>query len=301
MGLLDKAVAASLPAVPKPVVKFFARRYIAGEKLEDAVRVVKALNARGICATIDILGEDVTDKAQALAAVAGYKEVLAAISAESLDANVSLKPTQFGLKIDKGFCRDNIAAVCEEAKLRGNFVRMDMEDRTCTQDTLDIYLDLKKQYGNCGTVIQSYLRRSLDDCTQLAKEKANIRLCKGIYNEPRAVAFKDKAVINANYALLLEVLFAGGCYVGIATHDEKMVWEALRLIYKFGLKKDQYEFQMLLGVDAELRDIIVSQGHRLRIYVPFGKHWYPYSTRRLKENPHLAGQTFRNIFGSYKY
>ncbi len=301
MSLFNKAIVAAMPLVPRPVVRYFADRYIAGDKLEDALRLVRRLNGRGICATVDILGEEVKRREEALAAVAGYKEILAAIDAEKLDANVSLKPTQFGLKMDKDFCRENVAAVCEEAKRYGNFVRIDMEDRTCTTDTLALYYDLKKTYPRLGTVIQAYLRRSLDDCVKLAEAKANLRLCKGIYNEPRRDAYKDKAIVNANFALLLEVLLGGGCYVGVATHDEKIFWEGLRLVHRLGLKKDQYEFQMLLGVDAELRDIIVAGGHRLRIYVPFGKRWYPYSTRRLKENPHLAGQTFRNIFRKYEF
>jgi proline dehydrogenase len=301
MSLFNKAIVATLPLVPKPLVRYFAGRYIAGDKLDDAVRVTEALNRRGICATVDVLGEEVDTREEALAAVQDYKDVLAAIDAEKLDANVSLKPTMFGLKIDKAFCQQNIADVCDEAKRFGNFVRIDIEDSTCTQDTLDIYYALHEEYDDVGTAIQSYLRRSLADCVGLAAAKANVRLCKGIYVEPREVAYKDKAVVNANYGLLLDVLLGGGCYVGIATHDEKMVWEGLRAVHEFGLKRDQYEFQMLLGVDAKLRDIIVAAGHKLRIYVPFGTAWYPYSTRRLKENPHLAGQIFRNIFVRYEF
>jgi proline dehydrogenase len=301
MGLFNKAIVATLPLVPRPLVRHFAGRYIAGDKLEDAVRVTKALNKRGICATIDVLGEEIETREEALAAVQDYKDVLAAIDAENLDANASLKPTMFGLKIDKTFCRENVAAICDEAKRYGNFVRVDMEDSTCTQDTLDLYYALREKYDDVGTVIQSYLRRSLADCVGLAAARANLRLCKGIYNEPRELAYKDKAVVNANFGLLLDVLLGGGCYVGIATHDEKMVWEGLRAVHDFGLGRDRYEFQMLLGVDAKLRDIIVAAGHKLRLYVPFGTAWYPYSTRRLKENPHLAGQIFRNIFVKYEF
>lgn len=300
MSLFNKAIVATLPLVPRPLVRHFAGRYIAGDTLEDAVRVVKALNSRGICATIDILGEEIDDREEALAAVEAYKKVLAAIDAEKLDSNISLKPTMLGLKIDKAFCRENVAAICDEVKRYGNFVRVDMEDSSCTQDTLDVYYALRERYDNVGTVIQSYLRRSLADCVGLAAAQANLRLCKGIYNEPRELAYKDKAVVNANFSLLLDVLLDGGCYVGIATHDEKMVWEGLRAVYEYGLERDQYEFQMLLGVDAKLRDIIVAAGHKLRIYVPFGTAWYAYSTRRLKENPRLAGQIFRNIFVKYE-
>ena len=301
MSLFNKAIVATLPLVPRPLVRHFAGRYIAGDKLEDAVRVTKALNKRGICATIDVLGEEIETREEALAAVQDYKDVLAAIDAENLDANASLKPTMFGLKIDKTLCRENVAAICDEAKRCGNFVRIDMEDSTCTQDTLDLYYALRERYDNVGYVIQSYLRRRLAVCVGLAAARANLRLCKGIYNEPRELAYKDKAVVNANFGLLLDVLLGGGCYVGIATHDEEMVWEGLRAVHEFGLDRDQYEFQMLLGVDAKLRDIIVAAGHKLRLYVPFGTAWHPYSTRRLKENPHLAGQIFRNIFVKYEF
>jgi len=301
MGLMDKAIVAAVPLVPRPLVRYFAGRYIAGDNLDDAVRVVKALNARGICATIDVLGEEVSTRDEALRAVENYLAVLAAVDAEKLDANVSLKPTMFGLKIDKAFCRANIATVCEAATGYGNFVRVDMEDATCTDDTLELYFELQAAYGNVGTVVQSYLRRSLDDGVKLAAAGANLRLCKGIYDESRTVAYKKKAIVDANFGLLLDVLFGGGCYVGIATHDEKMVWEGLRAVHKFGLTRDRYEFQMLLGIDSRLRDIIVAAGHKLRIYVPFGTEWYPYSTRRLKENPQLAGSIFRNIFRKYEF
>jgi proline dehydrogenase len=300
MGLFNKAIVATMPLVPRPLIRYFAGRYIAGDKLEDAVRVTEMLNRRGICATIDVLGEEVTAREEARKAVEDYKEVLAAIDASRLDSNVSVKPTMFGLKIDTAFCRDNIAEVCAAAKRYGNFVRVDMEDSSCTADTLELHRDLRAEFGNVGTVIQSYMRRSLADCEELARDEANIRLCKGIYDEPRAVAFKEKSIVDANFGLLLDVLLGGGSYVGIATHDEKMVWEGLRAIHKFGLKPDQYEFQMLLGIDADLRDIIVAGGHRLRMYVPFGTQWYPYSTRRLKENPQLAGSIFRNIFRPYR-
>jgi len=301
MNLFNQAVVAAMPLVPRPLVRYFASRYVAGDELADALRVTRALNARGICATVDVLGEEVHTREEALRAVEAYKAVLAALDAEQLDANVSVKPTMFGLKIERSFCRDNLAAVCAEAKKYGNFVRLDMEDSSCTDDTIELYYELFAAYGNCGTVIQSYLRRSLADCVRLAASGANLRLCKGIYNEPRAIAYKDKTLVNANFGLLLDVLFAGGCYVGIATHDEKMVWEGLRAVHQFGLRRDQYEFQMLLGIDAELRDLIVAAGHKLRIYVPFGRAWYAYSRRRFRENPHLAGSVFRNIFVKYEF
>jgi proline dehydrogenase len=294
MNWFNKLIALTLPFVPKPIVGFFSRHYIAGDHLEDAIKLVKELNENKLMATIDVLGEEVKGKNQCLEAIELYKQVLAAIDNEKLDANISVKPTHIGLKIDKEFCLENIKSLVEEAARRNNFVRIDMEDSTTTDDTLDIYLRLKKEYSNVGTVLQSYLRRNIDDINQLIPHKANLRLCKGIYNEKRVIAYKDKMIINDNFNYSLRKLLENGCYVGIATHDENLVWYALKLIDQLKLKPDQYEFQMLLGVDHELRRIIVNSGHRLRVYVPFGTQWFGYSTRRLKENPAIAGHILRN-------
>ncbi len=295
MGWFNSLVAATLPYVPKPIVGFFSKNYIAGEFLEDAVQTVKELMAQGMCATIDVLGEEVKKKEDSLAAVEEYKRTLKVIHEEKLDANISVKPTHMGLHLDKEFCYNNIKTLIEEAKKYNNFVRIDMEDSSTTDDTLDIYLRLQKEYDNVGTVLQSYLRRTISDINRLLPVKPNLRLCKGIYREPRTIAYKDKEIINYNYNYALKKLLTNGCYVGIATHDEKLVWYAQKLIEELGLQKDQYEFQMLLGVDHELRRILVNAGHRLRVYVPFGKEWFAYSTRRLKENPEIAGHIMRNI------
>ncbi len=299
MNWFNQMVAHILPYVPKPIVGFFSKHYIAGDKLEDAVRVVKELNANRMMATIDVLGEEVKNKEQALQAVEKYKQVLKIIAFEKLDSNISLKPTHMGLKIDREFCYHNILEMVKEAAYFRNFVRIDMEDATTTDDTIDIYLRIKKEYPNLGTVLQSYLRRTVHDVNRLIPHKANLRLCKGIYNEKREIAYKDKNIINCNFSYCLEKLLSNGCYVGIATHDEKLVWEALKLIDKLALKPDQYEFQMLLGVDHELRRIIVNSGHRLRVYVPFGTDWFGYSTRRLKENPAIAGHIMRSIINRW--
>lgn len=296
MNWFNHLIANILPYFPKSIVGYFSKHYIAGEKLEDAVRVVKQLNNDRIMATIDVLGEEVQNKQDSLHAVEMYQKVLDAIEREKLDANISVKPTHMGLKIDKEFCFENIKTLVEAAKKINNFVRIDMEDATTTEDTIDMYLKLKKKYDNVGVVLQAYLRRTMDDINRLVPEKANLRLCKGIYNEKREIAYKDKAVINYNYMYGLEKLLKGGCYVGIATHDEKLVWHGLRMIDELQLKPEQYEFQMLLGVDPQLRRILVNSGHRLRVYVPFGVDWFGYSTRRLKENPDVAGHIIKNIF-----
>lgn len=297
MSLFDKLVVWSLPLVPKPIVGYFSKTYISGPQLQDAVRVIKDLNAKGIMATMDLLGEESKDRENARQAMEEYMRVLQTIADEKLDSNVSVKPTQMGLLIDKEFCYENIKSIVREAKKHHNFVRIDMEDRHCTSDTIEIYLRLKEEFkGHVGTVIQAYLRRTSDDINQLIKHKANLRLCKGIYVEPREAAYKDMAIINDNFKFNLEKLLSNNCYVGIATHDEQLVWHALTLIERLNLKKEDYEFQMLLGVDEQLRQIILDAGHRLRVYVPYGQEWYAYSTRRLKENPKMAGYVFKRIF-----
>ncbi|MEJ2055855.1 MAG: proline dehydrogenase family protein [Calditrichaceae bacterium] len=297
MSIIDKLTVWSLPFVPKPIVGYFSKRYIAGSKLEDAVRVIKDLNSKGMMATMDLLGEESKSEAKAGEAAEEYIKILNIINQEKLNSNVSVKPTQMGLLIDKEICYQHIKDIVTEAKKFNNFVRIDMEDRHCTSDTIEIYLRLKQEFDNhIGTVIQAYLRRTSEDINRLAQEKANIRLCKGIYVEPREAAYKDMAIINENYKFNLEKLLSAGCYTGIATHDEKLVWHALSVIEKLQLDKDQYEFQMLLGVDEQLRQIIIDAGHRLRVYVPYGQEWYAYSTRRLKENPKMAGYVFRQIF-----
>jgi proline dehydrogenase len=294
MNWFNKLIAITLPFVPKPIVGFFSRHYIAGDDLEDAVKLVKELNKNKLMATVDVLGEEVSKKSQCLEAVELYKQALVAIEREKLDANISVKPTHMGLKIDKELCFENIKSLVVEAARRNNFVRIDMEDSSTTDDTLEIYLRLKKDFSNVGTVLQSYLRRNIDDINNLIPHNANLRLCKGIYNEKREIAYKDKVIVNDNFKYSLRKLLENNCYVGIATHDEKLVWHALKLIDQLGLKPDQYEFQMLLGVDHEMRRIIVNSGHRLRVYVPFGTQWFGYSTRRLKENPAIAGHILRN-------
>jgi proline dehydrogenase len=289
MSTFDSLVRATLPMTPKPMVRFFARRYVAGSTLQNAVTVVRRLSGQGCCATIDVLGESVTERQHAAAAVAAYHEVLEAITANSLDANVSLKPTQMGLNIDPSFCRDNIASVLERAQQARIFVRIDMEDSPTTDATLSIYRGLVRQYpGATGVVLQARLRRTLADAASLAEAGANVRLCKGIYLEPRGIAYEERDIIRRAFAHALQVLLAGHGHVGIATHDELLVCEALAMIRELGVVPDRYEFQMLLGVDPELRRILTSGSHRLRVYVPFGSHWYPYSVRRLRENPTIA-------------
>jgi len=295
MSAFNRVLVTGLPAVPKPIVGRVASRYVAGETLDDAVRVVRSLNGQGAMATVDLLGEEVHERDKATAAVEEYRHVFDAIAREGLDSNVSIKLTLLGLKIDEGFCRDNVARIAETAKGYGNFIRIDMEDSTCTDATLRIYHELQGRYGNLGVVLQAYMRRTLADIDGLPAEGGNVRLCKGIYVEPRRIAWKGYETVRANFVAALEKLILRGVYVGVATHDEYLACQATALVDKHGLQPHQYEFQMLLGVDEELRRILIAAGHRLRVYVPYGRDWYPYSIRRLRENPEVARHVLKAL------
>jgi proline dehydrogenase len=293
--VLNYLISRSLPFVPRPVMRVFSRRYIAGDSLEEAVRVLRELNGGGHMATLDVLGEEVDRRELADAAVKEYQRALRVIHQERLDSSVSIKLTQLGLKLDFDFCLANVRALVLAAREQGNFVRIDMEDSSCTTPTLDLYGRLRREgLANVGVVLQACLRRSLEDARMLPTG-SNVRLCKGIYVEPRSLAYRTRGVVNKNYVRVLEDLIDRGHYVGIATHDEDLVWEAMRLIDSKRLPRERYEFQMLLGVDEELRGLIRKGGHRLRVYVPYGPHWYAYSVRRLKENPSIAGYVVANL------
>jgi len=293
MSLVNRLLVTGLPAVPKPIVRRVASRYVAGETLADAVRVVRSLNEQGAMGTIDVLGEEVKEREKAMAAVEEYLRVFDAIDRERLDSNVSIKLTLLGLKIDESFCRDNVERIVAKAGEYGNFVRIDMEDHTTTDATLRIYHDLFPRHGNLGVVLQSYMRRTLGDIAALPQQGASVRLCKGIYVEPRALAWKEYDSVRANFVVALEKLLDQGVYPAIATHDEYLVCRAVGLIDKHGLRRERYEFQMLLGVAEEMRRILIAAGHRLRVYVPYGRDWYPSSMRRLRENPEVARDVLR--------
>ena len=297
MGILDKAIANSVPVIPRPVVRRISRRYIAGDTLEEAVATVRDLNEKGCAATIDLLGESTETKADAARTLRDYEKVIEALEAHDLRSGISVKLTGLGLTLSEELCRANLEEIVEFAGTRDRFVRVDMEDSPYTSITLEMVMELHRRYGNVGAVIQAYMRRSLEDVCRLTEAGVSVRLCKGIYDEPRRIAYKDFDTVRENYRLLLEELLRGGSYVGIATHDEFLVWHALRLIHQLEVPGDRYEFQMLLGVDDELRGILVRAGHKLRVYVPFGEDWYEYSSRRLKENPKIAGYVAKDVFG----
>ncbi len=297
MTLFDQLVRHGMPFVPKPIVGKVAQRYVAGEEIADAVRTIRELNTEGAMATVDVLGEEVREPSRAEAAVEQYLELLEAIEREQIDANVSIKPTMLGLKIDEEMCCSHIKTIVARAAELGNFVRIDMEDHTCTDTTLAIYRRLLSEVGSVGVVLQAYLHRTVDDINDLLPLKPNIRLCKGIYRESRTIAWKQYETVRANFIYTMEKLLEGGAYVGIATHDVHLVWAGMAATDRLGLEPEDYEFQMLLGVDLELRRIILDRGHRLRVYVPFGRDWYPYSMRRLRENPTVAHHVTRAMLG----
>jgi len=272
-------------------------RYIAGPELADACRVIRAQNAAGKQATVDVLGEDVKSAGEAAAFVSAYRETLAAIEREQLDSNISVKPTAFGLKLGYEVCRRNLEAVIRDAAERGNFVRIEMEDSSCTDETIMLYRELHETgHENIGVVLQAYLRRTLDDVSALADLQPDVRLVKGIYVEPPEIAFQDADEIRESFVAALGALLDMGAYVGIATHDDDLIETAIRLVDERMLAPEDYEFQMLLGVRERVGNELVQAGHRLRIYVPYGRRWYEYSLRRLQENPKVAGYIAADTF-----
>lgn len=300
MGILNKIIVGTLPLVPKAIVRKFANRYIAGDKIEDAIATTKKLNDKGFMATIDVLGEDIFNKEDATRAKIECLEVIEAIDKHKLDANESIKLSSLGLKLDHDFCMMNLSEIAKAADSFGQFFRIDMEDSSVTTKTIDVFKDVHKKYPKSGIVIQSYLKRSFDDVKELLKDNPNFRLCKGIYIEPEEIAYKDKQEVRDSYMRILRLMMENNAYVGIATHDDWLIDESYKLIKELKKTNNQYEFQMLLGVRENLRDKILKDGHRVRIYVPFGTHWYQYSTRRFKENPQMAGYVLKSIFSGGK-
>lgn len=296
--MLNDLIIKVLPIIPKSIIYIFAKKYIAGPNLSDAVRVTLDLMNKGGCSTIDVLGEFVTTKEKALHELIMIDKVLDAINEHKLKSYLSIKPTSLGMGIDFEFGYENIFQLVDKANKLGIFVRLDMENSPYTDNTLKMYkLFREKGYFNIGFVIQAYMKRSENDVKSLLDYKPNIRLCKGIYNESPDIAYKDYNEIRKNYIKLLNLMLDNNLYVGIATHDEFLINYAIKQIKDRGLKREEYEFQMLLGVRENRRDELLKEGHNLRVYVPFGVDWYGYSIRRLKENPQMAGHIFKSIFG----
>lgn len=300
--MFNKMIAGLLPHMPKKLVWIFSKQYIAGETLDQAIVNAKKLNAEGIMTTIDVLGEFITTLAEAKTNKEEYLQVIEAAEKAGVDGNYSLKPTFFGLLLDKEVAYQHIREVVARAASYNNFVRIDMEDSPCTDMEIDLFRKLKKEFpANVGLVVQAYLKRtrqdinSFDDLNSLA-HPVNLRVCKGIYIEPESIAYKQYEEVNSHFLDDVECMLKEGMYPAIATHDVPVIEGAYKLLEKYKVDKDKYEFQMLYGVTPALRKSILDKGHRMRVYVPFGKQWFGYSTRRLKENPKMAGVIIKALF-----
>jgi proline dehydrogenase len=295
MSFANRLLVSGLPLLPEALLKSLARPYIAGSSIDDAVTVIGMLNSTGTTATVDVLGEQFESAAQIDQLVKQYRDVLAAIATRTLDANLSVKMTGLGLKLSFDMCLTNLRALTAAAAELGNFIRIDMEDSTTTAWTLDAYRSLRSEgIDNVGIVLQAYLRRTLADIRELASLRPSVRLVKGIWQESPAVALQDRDAIRISLSRCLDALLSNGARVAIASHDEWVHCETLRLVDKHGLKRDDYEFEMLLGVQEQLAQALLADGHRLRIYVPFGDQWREYCLRRLQENPLIASYIARD-------
>jgi proline dehydrogenase len=271
-------------------------RFIAGENIDDAITAISELNQAGMSATFDHLGESTTSRAEAESDVREYLRVLDRIENTGVNSNVSVKLTQLGLDINKDYCLQNARRIVEAAKRHGNFVRIDMEDSSKTDATLDIFKRLFGEHGNVGIVLQAYLYRTEKDIDDALAMGARIRLCKGAYKEPEEVAFPEKSEVDANYVRLMKKLLKSGVYHGIATHDEKMIAATREFAAREGISKDAFEFQMLYGVRRDLQLKLAADGYRMRVYVPYGEYWYPYFMRRLAERPANIWFVLKNLF-----
>jgi len=300
--MFNKMIAGILPYMPKKLVWLFSKRYIAGEKLDDALREARKLNAEQTMVTVDILGEYIKELSEATENKKQYIDLIRRFTDEKIDGNFSVKPSMFGLLLDKESCYQNIREIVAVADECDSFIRVDMEDSTCTDAEIEIFRRLKAEFPTrVGLVVQSYMRRTLNDVRDLMdmhSEEAplNFRLCKGIYVEPVEVAYKKYQEVRDHYVEDLEYMLQNGIYVGIATHDKYLVDKAFELLEKYKTPKDKYEFQMLYGVTPDLRSRITDAGHRMRVYVPYGSQWFGYSTRRLKENPNMTWLIIKALF-----
>jgi proline dehydrogenase len=277
--------------------KKLTTRFVAGETIDEAIPFIREINSEGCTASFDHLNESVASAHEADLEVAEYLNILARIDETGIRSNVSIKLSQFGLTLDPELAYKNSRRIVEDAHRRGNFVRVDMEDSNVTQLTIDIFRRLRDEFGidDVGIVLQSYLRRTYDDAQQLLKLPARIRICKGAYNEPPEVAFPDKKDVDENYIRVMQLLLSSGIYHGIATHDPKMIEATINFAASEGIGKDAFEFQMLYGVRRDLQRQLARDGYNMRVYVPYGKHWYPYFMRRLAERPANIWFVLKNL------
>lgn len=295
--MINRAIVALLPLVPRSIVWKVSRKYIAGTTLHEALDCVEQLNRAGMSATLDVLGEDSVNEQEALGGEKIYQKALNTIDQRSLDANISVKLSMLGLRFDAALCESIVRRLTQTAQQLDTFVRMDMEDSSVTDLTLDLYRKLRGETDRIGAVVQAYLRNTVSEVQDLLEQgNTNLRVCKGIYIEPEEIAYQDFEEVQDSFKETLQCLLErGATRVGIATHDAALIEAALTSIRDLGVPKERYEFQMLLGVTEKMRGELVADGHPLRVYVPFGKEWYAYSSRRLRENPKIAGHVMRNL------
>ncbi len=296
--MFNKLIARLLPYMPQSFVWVFSKRYVAGLNINEAINGCKELNAEGIKVTLDVLGEFIKTLDEAEVNKKEYLDIIDVAQQNNIQGNYSLKPSMFGLLLDKEICYNHIREIVAKAASHNNFIRVDMEDSPCTDLEIELFRKLKKEFpNNVGLVLQAYLKRTKNDIQNMLDVPAlNFRLCKGIYTEPAEIAFKSYEEINQHFLDDLEFIFQNKIYVGIATHDKPLVDGAYKLIEKYNVPNNMYEFQMLYGVTPELRKSIVDKGHTMRVYVPYGKQWFAYCTRRLKENPKMAGMIIKALF-----
>ena len=300
--MLHKIISQTLPYFPEKFIWQFSKNYIAGETTQEAIEASKSLNNNQVMVTLDILGEFIKHIDEARANRDEYIDLIHTIERTDIIGNYSLKPTMFGLLLDKPTCFKYIRDIVEVAASYNSFIRIDMEDSPCVDDSIELFRQLKAEFPkNVGLVVQAYLKRTrqdIEDMLDLRQEGAdlNFRLCKGIYVEPAEIAYKDHQEINRHYLEDLEFMFQNDIYPCIAGHDKAVIEGALKLIEKYNVPKDRYEFQMLYGVTPKQRQKLVDGGHRLRVYVPFGEQWFGYSTRRLKENPAMVSHIIKALF-----
>jgi len=300
--MFNKLIASILPYLPQRLVWIFSCRYIAGKTIDDGIRVSKELNASGSEVTIDLLGENIKELSEAEVNKQKYLDIIDRFTAEGVKGNFSVKPTMFGMLIDKEICYSHIREIVKKAFEKSSFIRIDMEDSPCVDMEIELYRRLKAEFPlSVGLVLQAYMRRTLSDLekmTDINSESAplNFRLCKGIYVEPASIAYKGYQEVRDNYLKVLDFILKNKMYVGIATHDKYLVDEAYKLLDKYRVPHEMHEFQMLYGVTPELRNTVIKNGHLMRVYVPYGKDWFSYATRRLKENPKMASQIIKALF-----
>lgn len=301
MQLLNTLVAHAIPWIPRALVQKVSRRYIAGDDLAQAVKRIRQLNAQGFSVTVDVLGETIATKQQAENTACEYKQVLEAIQTHGLDATISIKPTAFGLLLDKKECEQRLEHIVESAAHHKTDVCIDMEDASCTQMEIDLFSQIKVRFSNVSLALQAYLRRTYQDIEPLLQDGSNLRICKGIYLEARSHlvddAWRDRNAINQHFLTHVARCFNTRTFVGVATHDEALIEQVVALAHRESIDATKFEFQMLLGVCEPLRDRLLDMGFKVRIYTPYGKDWYGYSIRRMKENPRIAGHVVRAVIG----